>query len=270
MRSVLAALALSLATVPALPQAAPRTAKELARAARDSVVLLELYDAAGNRVGSGSGFAVGERLIATNQHVVAHATRMRALLPAKRAVEVLGVVAEDERRDLALVRLPPGESLKPLPLFATPSLIEPGDRVVVVGSPLGLAGTISEGIVAAVRPEGLGPEADELQGQPLLQITAPISPGSSGSPVLNDGGEVIGVAVGILTQGQNVNFAIPVEFLAALTKSDDGSRLARSFSAAPDRWSLLRNLGISALVFGAIFAAFRLMRRAEAAPASRR
>src|SRR5207244_2314830 len=81
--------------------------------------------------------------------------------------------------------------------------------------PLGLEGTLSEGIVSAVR---------EGRGTKLLQITSAISHGSSGSPVLNDRGEVIGVAAAMLREGQSLNFAIPVEFAKRL--------IARSGSSA--------------------------------------
>jgi Trypsin-like peptidase domain len=76
-----------------------------------------------------------------------------------------------------------------------------GQSVLVIGNPEGLQGTVSNGLVAAIRTE-----------ENLIQITAPISPGSSGSPVLNEDGRVVGVAVGIFKKGgQNLNFAIPVK-----------------------------------------------------------
>jgi len=81
-----------------------------------------------------------------------------------------------------------------------------GDEVFVVGNPYGLEGTLSQGIMSGLR--SVGPDS-------LLQITAPISPGSSGGQVLNSQGEVIGVAVATLTDGQNLNFAIPVSYLKA-------------------------------------------------------
>lgn len=85
-----------------------------------------------------------------------------------------------------------------------------GEAIAVIGSPLALKGTVSTGIISAVR---------ELKGgQKLLQITAPISEGSSGSPVFNRKGEVIGVASFHLAEGQNLNFAVPVNALKALLK----------------------------------------------------
>ena len=76
-----------------------------------------------------------------------------------------------------------------------------GERVVVIGAPEGLTNTVSDGLVSAIRT---------IDGRTLLQISAPISPGSSGGPVLNEKGEVMGVSVSILREGQNLNFAVPL------------------------------------------------------------
>jgi S1-C subfamily serine protease len=84
-----------------------------------------------------------------------------------------------------------------------------GQPVFVVGNPQGLEGTFSNGLVSSIRRFG-----DDY----LVQMTAPISLGSSGGPVLNDEGKVVGVSVGMLQHGQNLNFAIPSEYLANLLK----------------------------------------------------
>jgi serine protease Do len=86
--------------------------------------------------------------------------------------------------------------------------------VIVIGSPLGsLSGTVSDGIVAAIR-----------HGGDLIQITAPISHGSSGSPVLNDQGKLTGVAVAGIEEGQNLNFAISAVYVSRLWFSTPGRR----------------------------------------------
>ena len=86
------------------------------------------------------------------------------------------------------------------PLVLSPSRPREGEKIVVIGNPLGLSGSVSDGIVAAHRA---------LDGERLIQITAPISPGSSGSPVLNNLGQVVGVATLNVAGGQSLNFAIP-------------------------------------------------------------
>ncbi len=101
-----------------------------------------------------------------------------------------------------------GERVQPLSI--SPTLPETGERVIVIGTPLGLEKTVSDGIVSAVRDvAGFGK---------IIQVTAPISPGSSGSPVVNMKGEVIGVATFFVVAGQNLNFAIPVERISKLVQ----------------------------------------------------
>ncbi len=125
------------------------------------------------------------------------------------------IVAEDKEADIirASVNLPV-ESVYPLSVSS--SIPEVGERVAVIGSPLGLERTVSDGIVSAVR---------EIPAfGKIYQITAPISPGSSGSPVVNMKGEVIGVATFQFVEGQNLNFAIPGERIAKL-KTEKGKTL---------------------------------------------
>jgi S1-C subfamily serine protease len=254
------ALALLAAVALTAAPAQAQTVKRLAQGIRGSVVLLTVLDPGGEEVSSGTGFAIAPNLLATNHHVIADARRIRATFADSRSVDVVAVVADDERNDLALLRLPPSASLPPLAL--SKATVEPGDRVVVVGNPLGLAGTISEGIVGAVRSKGLGEDDPEHADTPLLQITAPISPGSSGSPVVDERGEVVGVAVAYYEGGQNVNFAVPVELLRALQARGE-SGPPRRLESAPDRWVIVRNVGISLLFFAVILVAFRRMRAAE-------
>src|SRR5262249_3421737 len=109
-----------------------------------------------------------------------------------------------------------------------------GDEVYVVGNPEGLEGTFSQGIISSLR------------GNDYIQITAPISHGSSGGPVLNKNGEVIGVAVGLIEEGQNLNFAIPVSKLTQLLnrKSDNVTRLVPSMpSTARSEWQRVTSSG---------------------------
>lgn len=230
----------------------------LQQGARDSVFLLRVFDASGSEIATGTGFLAEGGVVVTNYHVVERAARVEVVLGDEREVDATGIVAFDRDNDLALLELPPVE-VRPLPLAAS-TTVQPGDRVVVLGSPLGLSLSVSDGIVAALRPRGLGPESDFTK--PLLQITAPVSPGSSGSPVLNAQGAVVGVAQAILVEGQNVNLAIPADSVRALIAKSRSSGLARRLQgeAGAGSSSYLRNLGISAAVFAAIFLALRKLR----------
>jgi len=134
--------------------------------------------------------------------------------------------------------------------------------VVVLGNPMGFASSLSDGIVSAYRENGIDEEPDFIKG-PLLQITAPISHGSSGSPVMNLNGEVVGVAVAVFEGGQSLNFAVPASSVRRLLARVDPKRLERRFGTVaglPSSPETLRNLGISGLIFAGIFVAFRMMR----------
>jgi S1-C subfamily serine protease len=184
-----------------------------------SVVLVSLYNTSGRLVASGSGFFVsGSGRLVTNHHVIEDAAKATATLSDGRVVPITGVLADDPEHDLALLQAE-GTDFHPVPLGAMAS-VHPGDEVVVIGSPLGLSAAISTGIVAAVRDEGLEKERPFDKNPHMkawgLQITAPISHGSSGSPVFNAGGEVIGVVAATLSEGENVNFAIPVKLVSGL------------------------------------------------------
>jgi tetratricopeptide (TPR) repeat protein len=137
-------------------------------------------------------------------------------------------VAEDPEGDLARISVDiPAEKVIPLPV--SPAAPRVGEKVVVIGSPLGLDQTVSDGIVSAIR--------EIPKFGKIIQMTAPISPGSSGSPVLNMKGEVIGVATFLLLAGQNLNFSVPGERISQLARGTgralaEREELRRSGSAA--------------------------------------
>jgi hypothetical protein len=150
----------------------------------------------------------------------------------KAKYEIEGVTAIDAERDLVLLKLAGARAPK-LALGSSESA-QVGEVVYAVGNPQGLEGTFSQGIVSSIREVG----ADKV-----LQITAPISPGSSGGPVLNGRGEVIGVSVATFRGGQNLNFAIPSDYLRALLgKAGPAKPLAQAIPKKAER-SILADLG---------------------------
>jgi S1-C subfamily serine protease len=233
--------------------------RELSRTARESVMLLKIFNTGGQEVGAGTGFAVDGGLVVTNLHVIERAARVEAVL-ADATFTVVGVIASDAENDLAILRLDQ-TSLPPLPL-ATGVTVEPGERVVVLGNPMGLSGTLSEGIVSAVRDRGVDHQGRVGEGPPLLQITAAISPGSSGSPVMTLDGKVIGVAVSYYLGGQNLNFAVPIAAVADLLANANPRKLQRALARSRPKGTVvyIRNLVISLVVFAAIFLGLRLLR----------
>lgn len=155
-----------------------------------------------------SGFFVNEAgNVITNHHVVEGAARIAVQTLDGTIYQVKKILAVDITSDLALLEVDMrGQAVVPLPLNT--ALPEREARVAVVGNPAGAHGVVSTGrIFSVLQMPGYGP---------LLQITAPIANGSSGSPVLNDKKEVIGVATFQLTSTENFNFAIPAARVSAL------------------------------------------------------
>ena len=180
------------------------SAREIAARSEPAIVRIE---AGGDRVGT--GFAVDARgVIATNLHVVAGAHEIKIHTLDGKTYEVKRVEAIDLDRDLALITIEPKQPLATIPLGDSDKLAA-GDPVVAIGNPMGVLDyTVSDGLISSVRVLS--------QQLTVLQISAPISPGSSGGPLFNSYGEVIGVATAILTQGQNLNFGVPGNYLKPL------------------------------------------------------
>ncbi len=181
--------------------------KALAKKARPAVMLLVVSDAAGKEIATGTGFLVSsDGKLITNHHVIENAASTVAKAENGGMFVIEGVLADDPKNDLTLLKLK-GNNL-PFLSLSNNDKIEVGTRIAVIGSPLGLEGTMSEGIVSAVR--------DDERDVGLVQITAAISPGSSGSPVMKANGDVIGIASALIRGGQALNFAVPVEAVKAL------------------------------------------------------
>ncbi len=161
----------------------------------------------------GTGFILHENgLIATNLHVIEGESNIRVRLYKDQAeYKATSIAAFDKSHDLALIRI---EARKKLPTIrlGDSSVVSAGDRVYAIGNPLGVFDySITDGLISAVRPL-----SDELT---ILQISAAISQGSSGGPLFNQFGEVIGVTTAIITQGQAINLAVPANYLRPLMRS---------------------------------------------------
>lgn len=181
---------------------------ELVRRIKPSAVAIETFDAKGATISRGSGFFVSADKVITNRHVIEKSSRVEVHLMSGKKFTARGVLAIDGEGDLALLQVdvPAESAAAPLPLVQ--SAPQEGESIVVVGNPFGLEGSVSNGIVSAVR---------EIPGYgKIIQITAPISPGSSGSPVVNMRGQVIGVATLQAAEGQSLNFAVPSMRIAQL------------------------------------------------------
>ena len=192
-------------TISTLPA---QTVPEIAEKALAATVYLEMQDSNGKILGFGSGFFVKPNLIATNYHVIAGAASGTAKLVGKHTTyKIEGFTATDEDNDLALLKVS-AYDIKPL-MLGKSDAVKIGDTVYVAGNPKGLEGTFSDGIISSRR---------DKYTKERFQMTAPISPGSSGGPVLNGKGEVIGVSVAAHRDldAQNLNFSIPSHYLKTL------------------------------------------------------
>lgn len=208
---VLTAALLALPVQAAGSSAAKLSPAEIAQAATPSVVLIKLPN------GVGSGFVVSnDGKIVTNLHVIRGARQASVVTSDGREFSDIEVLATDAAHDLAVLRIG-AQGLQAL-LLGDSAVTKPGEHVVVIGHPLGLGNTVSDGLVSAVR---------ELSANSsLLQISAPISPGSSGGPLFNDKGEVIGISTLVIAEGQNLNFAVPINTLKPLLRINQGVSLA--------------------------------------------
>lgn len=207
--------------------------QEIAKKAFLSTVLLVMEDANGHPLSLGSGFFVHNGEIASNLHVIKDAARGYAkLVGQKTKYDIEGITAIDPKRDLVILKI--SKTASPTLSLGDSDEVQVGENIYVVGNPQGLEGTFSQGIVSSIREVG----ADKL-----LQITAPISPGSSGGPVLNAKGDVIGVSVATFRGGQNLNFAIPSKYLDELLIKTGSVKPLSQAKALKAQKSILSSLG---------------------------
>jgi hypothetical protein len=179
------------------PAARTMSPGEIFEANSGSVVLLESYNEDNQLVATGSGFCVGDSIVATNYHVIRGATRLVARGKDSIKYEGSEVESFDPEHDLAIVKFS-GLHLKPLPM-ADSRALKRGDHVTAIGAPLGIQNTLSDGIVTNLLSVG---------GVNVIQTSAPISQGSSGGPLFDDHGAVLGITAASNPRGELVNFAV--------------------------------------------------------------
>ncbi len=168
-----------------------------------AIVVIVTFDEKDNPISQGSGFIVrADGAIVTNYHVISNAVDIKVKAGDK-VLDVEGLIYTDKENDLVILKAK-GEKLQTVKLgdFEKANI---GEKVYVISSPKGLENTISDGILSGIR--------EITPDKKILQITAPISPGSSGGPVFNQSGEVIGIATFLIEGAQNLNFAIPVDLI---------------------------------------------------------
>src|SRR5689334_12004609 len=214
---------------------AEETLPALVKRVKPAVVAIATYDSNGEALMTGSGFFLTPGQVVTNLHVIRGAARaeIKTLDGKGKIYPVTGALAVDEEGDLALLGIDmPLDRIRSTELAR--ELPDEGEQIFVIGNPLKLEGSVSDGIVSAVR--------EVPNSYRIIQITAPISHGNSGSPVFNLRGQVLGVVTVKVTNGQNINLAIaagrvaqlhagksqPLPELALKSKGDVAESLYRS------------------------------------------
>src|SRR5690242_4227437 len=181
----------------------------LVKRVKPAVVAIATYDTTGEALMTGSGFFLKPGQVVTNLHVIRGAARaeIKTLDGKGKVFPITGTLAVDEEGDLALLNVDmPLERARTSELAT--ELPDEGEPIFVIGNPLKLEGSVSDGIVSAVR--------EVPNSYRIIQITAPISHGNSGSPVFNLRGQVLGVVTVKVTNGQNINLAIAAGRVAQL------------------------------------------------------
>lgn len=246
----------------ALLSSAPARAEDTSAFAvrvKPSIVQLEVLGPSGRLMGSGTGFFISEDgVVATNEHVIEDALEMRARLADGSTRKVLGFLARSAERDVALVKLE-GAGYPALPLGVDVKVQE-GMKVLTVGNPFGLTLTVSEGIVSAVRPDGLPKEYqhDEASKHAMIQFTVHSAQGSSGSPILSEDGKVIAVLRGGMGVASTLVFGVPVDVVAQLQAS-----IAPGATPKPFREFPMKGVVGSAAFFGLLALTWAWSKRHE-------
>jgi S1-C subfamily serine protease len=186
--------------------------------AAPSVVLITCVDAAGH-FSQGSGVILNsDGVIATNYHVISDANAARVQLNNGDIYDDVSVIDTDERKDIAILRIK-AINLPVLPMADSDS-VRIGATVYAIGAPRGLNGSLSSGIVSSLR--SASEISPNLSGFRIIQFTAPVSPGSSGGPLIDESGKLLGLVFATRVDGQNINLAVPVNYVIPLINSTKG------------------------------------------------
>jgi hypothetical protein len=202
------------------------TVKEIVQRETPAIVSVYNLNAKGELRGTGTGFIIrSDGIIITNYHVIRGAGDVQIKLKNGEVYDRVRVIDFHPARDIAILKIP-AMSL-PYVTLGDSEKVEPGDEAVAIGNPKGLEHTVSDGLISAKRILG---------GTQMFQISVPISPGSSGGPLYNRKGEVIGITTsGLVGEGtQNLNFAVPLKYALPMIEGTDRLTLAEVAARDPE------------------------------------
>lgn len=174
-----------------------------------SVVMIAIHDTNGNIIGTGSGIMIGKNgFILTNNHVASGGVFYSVRIEDDETIyKTDEVIKYNQVLDLAVIRIQ--RTLNTIAVYKGKKKLVRGQKVVAIGSPLGLFNSVSNGIISGFR---------DINGVDMIQFTAPISHGSSGGAVLNMYGEIIGISTAGMDSGQNINLAVDYECINNFVK----------------------------------------------------
>jgi hypothetical protein len=219
----LSVLLLAVLLLPLATRASQNAAVEKARNQSQGIVIIVALDDQGRALGQGSGFIVtASGAVVTSLHVVKGASKLRVKLPNGDVYQTDEVIDYDADKDIAIVKIK-GFQL-PVVKLGDSDRTEVGEQVVAISSPEGLSNSLSTGVISGVR---------RLSTHRVFQITAPISQGSSGGALFDSNGDVIGIATYILRSGQNINFAVPINYVRGMISDSIKTSVASLPSPTP-------------------------------------
>jgi tetratricopeptide (TPR) repeat protein len=208
-------------------EAAQLSGEQVYKTAAAVTFLLEVSDSSGSVVATGTGFLISPTEILTNAHVASKGT-------ISVRIGSTGIMCSVKRldivNDLAICEIAARNDARPLVL--APADPMPGATVFALGNPLGLENTITQGLFSGIR---------ELEGRRVAQISAAISTGSSGGPILNTEGQIVGVAVLFLRDGQALSFAVPLGVVREFVSGGPSAADTTSDMSRARAWRIERN-----------------------------
>lgn len=200
-----------------------RSLQDLIEDTKEATVTIYTFDEYGSPSGEGSGFFIDEKgTCLTNYHVLDGATKAILKTSEGTEFEIDSVLISNKRKDIIKFNIKNPDQNRFAYLRFANSDLKQGDKVYNVSSPVGLEQTVSDGIVSALRSDSHGE---------IVQVTAPISPGSSGSAIVDEKGDVIAIATFLHKGGQNLNFGVKLsDDILALIKDNEFSKKNPKFN----------------------------------------
>jgi hypothetical protein len=211
-----------LCLMPTLAAAQGKNPELLFQEVSRSIVTIQALDNAGNITSLGSGVVTAQGAVVTNCHVLEGGAQFSVI--SGKTMHKGELRAADQSRDLCELQVSTLNAPR-VPLYT--NRVRVGQRVYAIGAPEGLELTISEGLVSSVR---------EIDGAQYIQTSAPISSGSSGGGLFDTEGRLVGLTAFIITEGQNLNFALPAAWIAELTARGGTAPTLANRDAANEQW----------------------------------